>query len=71
MSERARVYEDAAQRRREIERKRALLHKKLAEDPDFIRESEELQRKIQNGERSSDTIPASELRRRLRGGKTL
>lgn len=61
---RANVYD-----RVEIKRKREVLHKQLANDPKFQQESKELDRRIENGERSSDSIPASELRKRLRGEK--
>jgi hypothetical protein len=53
----------------EVERKRAALHRQLAQDSQFLRESEDLHRRIQKGEHSSDSIPASELRRRLRERK--
>jgi hypothetical protein len=38
--------------RDEVERKRRLLHERLAKDPEFVREAEELQRHIDEGERS-------------------
>jgi hypothetical protein len=51
----------------DVDPKRKMLHARLARDPEFIRESEELARRISAKERSPVSAPASELRERFRG----